>query len=402
MPSPYASARIRASFFLVSPPPPPRRPHVLTKVKPRRRAVALLEARLGPDLRLPLAARGLVDQQELPARAGGEVLQGRAPIQIVEVVEGLSERAADDEDPVRRLQEHPLVPERAGEPLALIHLRQPVVGAVVGDLVVEHQALLVDHLQPTPLPAAKRRDVLLVRVDDGVGPRPLVHVDCPVDAERGALHACGPSQVPGPTLQDLPVHAHQHEVAGGDLGPLQAVFDEQHGGRAAAKLHRHADVIADALVEAHLVAEAVAGRQLPPLGDRLGVPQVRRAQRRFASLPREAERVKRGPRRGRGEHLCRSVEVLHCVGGARLPELALGELHRLVRHLDRLSAPRHGFELDRRRLLEVVHVVEGLVQAVCAQEDDVVLLQHEVLLAHLGRQPRPLPGVVGEARVVRV
>ena len=112
------------------------------------------------------------------------------------------------------------VAERARQAVAFgVVDHQAVVGVVVGDVVVEAQRVLLDHLEPAALEQRERRRVRHVRVEHA-GRARVGEVDARMDVERGLL-------VLALALQDPPVGVERKQVGGGDFAPVQPVAVEQ-------------------------------------------------------------------------------------------------------------------------------------------------------------------------------
>ena len=127
---------------------------------------------------------------------------------------------------------------------------QAVVGVVVGDVVVEAQGVLLDHLQPPIFQQRERSRVRHVRVEDARRMR-IRQVNARVDVERSLL-------ILALAGEDAASAIERQEVGRGYFAPMQPISVEK---KATAGQH-HAEMVANALVQIEAHSEAEGSRQV--------------------------------------------------------------------------------------------------------------------------------------------
>jgi hypothetical protein len=170
-----------------------------------------------------------------------EHLEAAGALEVVQEVERLGDARPHHDHAVVGEEEHALVAEHRRQPVALggIH-HEPVVRVVIGDVVIEAQGVLLDHLQPAVLEQRQRGRVRHVRMQDArcLG---ILQVDPGMDIERGLLERALP-------LQDAALGIQGEQVRRGDLAPVQPVGVEK---EALAVGKHQREVVAHALVQVH-------------------------------------------------------------------------------------------------------------------------------------------------------
>mmetsp|Transcript_3541 Transcript_3541/g.12713 ORF Transcript_3541/g.12713 Transcript_3541/m.12713 type:complete len:216 (-) Transcript_3541:216-863(-) len=154
-----------------------------------------LEVLLGPALlaifavRLERGGNVVADGSELLARLHRHHLLPARALQVKEVVPRLMDRPAAHDNAVALVEKHSLALHRLrnARPLAIVQ-DEPVIHRVVGNVIVESQAVLVAHLQLHILEAAKRSSPLLVRVEHAHVLHRIRHMNALVNEKRRSVH----------------------------------------------------------------------------------------------------------------------------------------------------------------------------------------------------------------------
>ena len=157
--------------------------------------------------------------QPVPARGRQDLRLGRA-LEIVEVGEGLGDRAAGDDDAVAGQHQGAGIAELRRDPVALVTVqRQAAIGLVIGDAAVEDQRVLLAHLEAAVLAQGERRGIGHVGVQHADRLRRF-QMDARMDEERGRLdRVLALEHGAGGVAQD--------QRGGGDLRPVPAIRVDQ-------------------------------------------------------------------------------------------------------------------------------------------------------------------------------
>lgn len=169
-----------------------------------------------------------------------------------------SDYSADNDHPMIGEEQHSLVAERVGQPLAMVEVEDEAVPLlVIGDPVIESERVLIGHFQPPAFHHRQRRRIRRMRMQhaDGVGAR---GVDGIVDAVGGLVVLAG-------AVHWVALGVDQHQVRRRDLPPVAGRRADQHAAGVAP--YRDGEMVPCALVEPVEDGEAMRRRQVDP-----GVP----------------------------------------------------------------------------------------------------------------------------------
>ena len=116
--------------------------------------------------------------------------------------------------------QHLIIAKLAGQAVAFVTVQgQPLVVIVISDATIEHQGVLLAHLQAAILQQGKGGGVRLVGVQDGDRAR-RVDVHTAMNEKRRRLDLSG-------ALQDIALFVTQQKRRGGDFRPMQAAGVDQ-------------------------------------------------------------------------------------------------------------------------------------------------------------------------------
>lgn len=218
-------------------------------------SLARFEVKGGPfvlpilEVFLELVCNLIRNDVERPA--GGHRQHGhlRSSFQVVEVIERFRNVGSNHNDTVVGMEKHVFVFHDAVESVGFVLVEhKPVEFRVVGDAVVEPEAVLMAHLQLHVFQAAEGRAPRHVCVQHTPTVLGVVQVDAAVDVERGVFHRSF-------AFEHVSFSVDQQQAARRDFGPRHAVW--YHEELVFRTRHHGGQVVADAFVVAHPIAQAV-------------------------------------------------------------------------------------------------------------------------------------------------
>ncbi len=184
-----------------------------------------------------------------------QYLHHAGALQVVEIVEGVVHALAAHEDTVMSHDHHLGVAERTGDAVSFV-VRQchASVAVVVHDAAVEtHGVLVGTQLEPSAFNDGERRCERHMTVEHDFLLATQVHPA--VNKKGGGLDLVL-------ALEHLAVLIYDHQIGGGDLGPVQALRVDQELVGMARQLH--AEMVAHAFVECHARGHAQRSGEVDP------------------------------------------------------------------------------------------------------------------------------------------